>query len=152
MAKNVMDLLNLNNDVFRAYLFWSGVLVLKMLIMSMLTGLQRFRTKTFANPEDCLSKKDKVTYDNPNVERVRRAHLNDMENILPFFITGLLYVLTNPSAFLAINLFRLVAVARILHTIVYAVVVIPQPARALSFFAAYFATAYMAFQVVMYAL
>lgn len=83
---------------------------------------------------------------------ISRAHLNDMENILPFFITGLLYVMTNPSAAVAINLFRAVAAARILHTIVYAVVVIPQPARALSFFVAFFSTAYMAVQVVLYAL
>ncbi|XP_073830087.1 microsomal glutathione S-transferase-like [Musca autumnalis] len=147
----VLDLLTFDNAVFKSYVFWSGVLVLKMLLMSTLTAVQRFKTKTFANPEDCMSKKDKVAYDNPYVERVRRAHLNDMENILPFFITGFLYVLTNPAAFLAINLFRAVAAARILHTIVYAVVVIPQPARALSFFVAFFATGYMALQVVLYA-
>uniref|UniRef100_A0A1I8Q0M9 Microsomal glutathione S-transferase 1 n=1 Tax=Stomoxys calcitrans TaxID=35570 RepID=A0A1I8Q0M9_STOCA len=107
--------------------------------------------QTFANPEDCLlSKKDKVAYDNPHIERVRRAHLNDLENILPFFIAGLFYVLTDPSAFLAINLFRLVAAARILHTIVYAVVVIPQPARFLAYGAAYLPTIYMASQVVIF--
>jgi len=75
-----------------------------------------------------------------------------MENILPFFVIGFLYVLTNPSSFLAINLFRLVGLARIIHTLVYAVVVIPQPARALSFFAALSATIYMAVQVLIYAL
>ncbi|XP_013117190.1 microsomal glutathione S-transferase 1 [Stomoxys calcitrans] len=148
----VTDLLTFDNAVFKAYTFWSGVLLLKLLAMSVLTALHRFKTRTFANPEDCMSKKDKVTYDNPYVERVRRAHLNDLENILPFFVTGFFYVLTNPSAFLAINLFRLVAAARILHTLVYAVFIIPQPARALSFFAAYLATAYMAFQVVIFAL
>ncbi|XP_005185994.1 microsomal glutathione S-transferase 1 isoform X2 [Musca domestica] len=148
----VLDLLSFDNAVFKAYVFWSGVLVLKMLMMSLLTAMQRFKTKTFANPEDCMSKKDKVTYDNPYVERVRRAHLNDLENILPFFAAGFFYILTNPSAFIAINLFRAVAAARILHTIVYAVVVIPQPARALSFFVAFLATGYMALQVVLYAL
>ncbi|XP_058985375.1 microsomal glutathione S-transferase 1 isoform X1 [Musca domestica] len=153
MAQNATtDLLSLDNEVFTAYLYWSGILVLKILAMAILTGLQRFRTGTFANPEDCMSKKDKVTYDNPYVERVRRAHLNDLENILPFFAAGFFYILTNPSAFIAINLFRAVAAARILHTIVYAVVVIPQPARALSFFVAFLATGYMALQVVLYAL
>lgn len=33
------------NEVFRVYVFWSGVLVVKMLFMSLLTGMQRFRTK-----------------------------------------------------------------------------------------------------------
>ncbi|XP_061395202.1 microsomal glutathione S-transferase 1-like [Musca vetustissima] len=149
---SALDLLTFDNAVFKAYIFWSAVLVVKMMFMSLLTAMQRFRTKTFANPEDCMSKKDKVTYDNPYVERVRRAHLNDMENIFPFFAAGFFYVMTNPSAFLAINLFRAVAIARIVHTLVYAVVVVPQPARAISFFVAFLATVYMAVQVIIYAL
>ncbi|XP_061389395.1 microsomal glutathione S-transferase 1 [Musca vetustissima] len=149
---SALDLLTFDNAVFKAYIFWSAVLVVKMMFMSLLTAMQRFRTKTFANPEDCMSKKDKVTYDNPYVERVRRAHLNDMENIIPFFAAGFFYVMTNPSAFLAINLFRAVAIARIVHTLVYAVVVVPQPARAISFFVAFLATVYMAVQVIIYAL
>lgn len=39
------ELLNFNNEVFKSYAFWSGVLVLKMLGMSFLTGMQRFRKK-----------------------------------------------------------------------------------------------------------
>ncbi|KAH8403568.1 hypothetical protein KR009_008575 [Drosophila setifemur] len=95
-----------------------------------------------------MSPKLKVKFDDPNVERVRRAHRNDLENILPFFAIGFLYVLTNPSAGLAITLFRAVGIARIVHTIVYAVVVLPQPSRALSFFVALGATIYMALQVI----
>ncbi|XP_023302252.1 microsomal glutathione S-transferase 1-like isoform X1 [Lucilia cuprina] len=153
MSASVIDLLTLKNEVFKSYLFWSGVLALKMIIvMPLLTGIQRFTTHTFANPEDLLSKKDKVKFDDPNVERVRRAHRNDMENILPFFAIGFLYVLTNPASFLAVNLFRAVALARIAHTLVYAVVVVPQPARAISFFVALAATAYMAVRVLIFAL
>ncbi|XP_023302253.1 microsomal glutathione S-transferase 1-like isoform X2 [Lucilia cuprina] len=149
---SVVELLSFDNVVFKAYVFWSAVLVIKMLLMGPLTGIQRFKTKTFANPEDLLSKKDKVKFDDPNVERVRRAHRNDMENILPFFAIGFLYVLTNPASFLAVNLFRAVALARIAHTLVYAVVVVPQPARAISFFVALAATAYMAVRVLIFAL
>lgn len=96
-----------------------------------------------------MSPKLKVKFDDPNVERVRRAHRNDMENIVPFLVIGLLYTLTNPSAFWAINFFRAVGIARIAHTLVYAVVVVPQPARALAFFVAHLTTAYMALQVVL---
>ncbi|EDW82626.1 uncharacterized protein Dwil_GK25033, isoform A [Drosophila willistoni] len=146
---SIEQLLNFSNPIFKSYVFWTGVLVIKTLGMSLLTASQRFKTKTFANPEDLMSPKLKVKFDDPNVERVRRAHRNDLENILPFFIIGLLYTLTNPSAFLAITLFRVVGIARIVHTLVYAVVVVPQPARALSWFAAYGATIYMAVQVVL---
>ncbi|KAH8301341.1 hypothetical protein KR059_000526, partial [Drosophila kikkawai] len=155
-----VELLSLTNPVFKSFVFWVGVLVIKMLLMSLLTAVQRFKTKvrrrrrrgqerTFANPEDLMSPKLKVKFDDPNVERVRRAHRNDLENILPFFAIGLLYVLTNPSAWLAINLFRAVGISRIVHTLVYAVVVVPQPSRALAFFVALGATVYMALQVVL---
>lgn len=97
-----------------------------------------------------MSKKMKVVLDNPHVERVRRAHLNDLENVIPLLIAGLLYVLTNPAAGLAIMLFRIAAIARIAHTLVYAVVVIPQPARAISFFISYGITIYMALQSFFY--
>uniref|UniRef100_A0A336KDI6 Microsomal glutathione S-transferase 1 n=1 Tax=Culicoides sonorensis TaxID=179676 RepID=A0A336KDI6_CULSO len=146
----VFDLLNFNNPVFRAYLFWTGVLVLKLFFMVILTARQRFRKGVFANPEDAkMNPKAKVKYDDADVERVRRAHLNDLENLVPFFIIGLLYVLTNPSQFLAITLYRVIAFSRIAHTLVYAVFVIPQPARGLAFFGALAPTIYMALQVVL---
>ncbi|TMW39523.1 hypothetical protein DOY81_015397, partial [Sarcophaga bullata] len=104
------------------------------------------------NPEDCILQKAKVKYDEPKVERVRRAHLNDVENILPFLAIGFLYVLTNPSASLAIMLYRTVGLARIAHTLVYAVVVVPQPARFIVFTIALLATAYMALCVIIFAL
>uniref|UniRef100_A0A1Y9IW41 Microsomal glutathione S-transferase 1 n=1 Tax=Anopheles minimus TaxID=112268 RepID=A0A1Y9IW41_9DIPT len=142
---------NINDEVFRTYIFWAAVLVVKMLAMSLLTGRQRFRKKAFANPEDLPPKKGATPkFDDPDVERVRRAHRNDLENILPFFTVGLLYMLTNPEPFIAINLFRAVAVARIVHTLVYAVVVIPQPARGLSWGIAYGATAYMAVKTALF--
>lgn len=62
------------------------------------------------------------------------------------------YVLTNPAVTLATLLFKVVAIARIVHTIVYTVVVIPQPARALAWFVPYAITAYMAVKTILYIL
>lgn len=91
-----------------------------------------------------MNKQQKSTVNaDERVERVRRAHLNDLENILPFFIAALFYVLTNPEPFIAINLFRTVAISRIIHTIVYAIIPIPQPARALAYHIAVWCTIYM---------
>lgn len=81
-----------------------------------------------------------------------RGHRNDLENILPFLVVGLFYVLTNPAVTLATLLFKVVAIARIVHTIVYTVVVIPQPARALAWFVPYGITAYMAVKTILYVL
>ncbi|XP_058834924.1 microsomal glutathione S-transferase 1-like [Topomyia yanbarensis] len=140
---------NVNEEVYRTYVFWAAVLVGKMLIMSILTGMQRFRKKAFVNPEDIATMpKLKLKFDDPDVERVRRAHLNDLENILPYFVIAFFYILTNPEAWIAMNIFRAVAVARIMHTLVYAVVVIPQPARAISWFIPYAASIFMTIKTV----
>ncbi|KAJ9574720.1 hypothetical protein L9F63_008090 [Diploptera punctata] len=115
--------------------------------MSVLTARQRMGKKKFISPEDTAFG-GKVSHDDPDIERVRRGHLNDMENILPFFVIGFLYVFVNPAPFLAVNLYRLFTAARVVHTIVYTVVVIPQPSRAIAFFVGYTITVYMGLQVI----
>lgn len=64
-----------------------------------------------------------------------RAHLNDLENIPIFLITGLLFVTSNPPEMIANNLFRIYTFVRIMYTIVYAVFVLPQPTRVIFFIA-----------------
>lgn len=39
------NLIDLKNPVFHSYVLWSSVLVLKMLAMSLLTAVQRFKNK-----------------------------------------------------------------------------------------------------------
>ena len=73
----------------------------------------------FANPEDAKGAKGKVKFDHPDVERVRRAHLNDLENVLPFLILCPLYLATGPAAATATTVIRVFAAARLLHTVVY---------------------------------
>ncbi|XP_050421260.1 microsomal glutathione S-transferase 1-like [Adelges cooleyi] len=138
-----------DEQLFKTYVFYSAILVLKVLAMALLTARHRFAKKIFMNPEDRLDRTSKVKFDDPDIERVRRAHLNDLENI-PFFIIACFgYILTNPNVFLATNLIRLFVGARILHTIVYAVVVLPQPSRAVAWFAGYGTTIYMAVQTIL---
>ena len=100
-----------------------------------------------------------------NVERVRRAHQNDIENILPFLILGFLYMFTNPAYSTALLcyrcvflhsfkhllishfVFRIFVGARIFHTIVY-LLIVPQPSRALAWFAGIFVNIYMAYKII----
>ncbi|XP_058834916.1 microsomal glutathione S-transferase 1-like [Topomyia yanbarensis] len=144
MAAAILD--NLDTELFRTYAFWSVILVLKMLALSQLTSLTRVRKKVFANREDAatISPTLKPKFDDPHVERVRRAHRNDLENILPFFLVAFLYLLTRPDPALAANLIRVAAVGRIVHSIVYAVIVLPQPARLLSYAVTQLVMAFMA--------
>ena len=84
---------------------------------------------------------------NEDVERVRRAHQNDIENIVPFLILGYLYIFTNPELSTALLLFRVFVVARILHTIVY-INTIPQPARKYTFLVGIGVNLFMAFKII----
>ncbi|KAG7176023.1 microsomal glutathione S-transferase 1-like [Homarus americanus] len=114
-----MSAWSVDNPVFNSYIFWSAVLAAKVLVMGPITGYYRISRKAFANPEDALHMGAKDTKTNPEVERVRRAHQNDLENIPVFWVAGLFYVLTNPSPFTAYLLFRAFSAARILHTLLY---------------------------------
>lgn len=69
---------------------------------------------------------------------------------MPYLFVGLCYVLTGPSAATATLLFKVAAIARIVLTIVYAVIVIPQPARVIACFIHYLITLYMAVSVLLY--
>ena len=130
-------------------MFYGAILILKVLTMAFLTPLARFRNGAFANPEDLTLQdglKGVKTHD--DVERIRRAHLNDMENIYVFLFLGFFYVLTNPDLSTATNLFRVFTGARILHSIVY-VNAVRQPARVLSYAVGTVINIYMAVTVVL---
>ncbi|KRT82963.1 hypothetical protein AMK59_4576 [Oryctes borbonicus] len=146
---NIEDVLNLDDPIFRGFIFYNALLILKCMAMSALTATRRFKNKAFANPEDAAAQKVKVRTDD-SVERVRRAHLNDLENIPIYFVASFGYMLTNPAPALALTLFRVFTAARFVHTFVYAVVVVPQPARGLSWGVGYFITGFMAVQTLLH--
>ncbi|XP_068892968.1 microsomal glutathione S-transferase 1-like isoform X1 [Tenebrio molitor] len=149
MGPNMEEIVNFSNPVFRNYLYNSSVLVAKVLALSFYTVFERFRLMAFANPEDGATMKIKPRVDD-KVERIRRAHLNDLENISVFYVIGFIYTLTNPSVAWATLLFRVFTAARFIHTFVYAVFVVPQPARALSWATGFLITGYMAFKSIMH--
>merc|ERR1712133_297996 len=121
--------MDVEKELFAAYAFYAGIVTLKMVIMSPLTARQRFKTNTFISSEDAVRPGTKTGIAE-DVERVRRCHQNDIENILSFLILGFLYIFTNPAYSTALFVYRLFVGARLLHTFVY-LFVIPQPARAL---------------------
>ncbi|XP_033215110.1 microsomal glutathione S-transferase 1-like [Belonocnema kinseyi] len=134
----------INPALVNVFGFWGSVVILKLLAMIPLTARQRFRKRVFANEGDTrFTPKSKVVYDDPDVERVRRCHLNDLENILPWFIITYIYLGTNPSVWLASNLMKGFVLSRIAHTLSYAVYP-TQPARAIAFFIGYLIMGYQA--------
>lgn len=102
------------------------------------------------SPEDCVLGKGFEVKTHEDIERVRRAHLNDLENIVPFLIIGLFFILTEPNIDVACWLFRIVGVVRVAHSIVYAVYPIRQPARAICYYVVYIISLYMALSSIVY--
>ncbi|XP_068190282.1 prostaglandin E synthase [Antennarius striatus] len=108
------------NDVFRCFLFYAVILVLKMFAVAVIVGQMRLRRKAFANPEDAVRHGGlRFHREDPYVERCRRAHLNDVENILPFLFLGAVYSMTRPSPGVARLHFLVFLLARVLHSAAY---------------------------------
>ena len=86
---------------------------------------------------------------NLDIERVRRAHLNDLENIPVFVLMAAVYmVIARPTLINAKVVFYGFTLARFIHTYAY-INEIPQPTRALAYFGGVIPTIYMAVIVLM---
>ena len=121
-----MDKLTLQNPVFATYAIAATIMILKTVGMSWLTVVRMMQARAgFRSPEDL-----KKTRLNPNphpaqlepnerVERIRRIQLNDLENVPFFLVSGLLFVLTEPSLLLARWLLYGYVLSRLLHFAAY---------------------------------
>jgi glutathione S-transferase len=121
-----MDRLSLQNPVFATYVIAASIMILKAVAMSWLTVLRMMQEKGgFRSPEDLrktpLNPQPDAKQLQPNerVERIRRIHLNDLENLPFFLVAGLLFVLTNPSLLLTRWLLYGYVVSRLLHFAAY---------------------------------
>jgi glutathione S-transferase len=122
----------LNDPAMRLFAIVSLVLVAKMAVVGSYTSILRIGRKVYATPEDYqLQGMAPAARTDADIERVRRAHRNDLENILPFFAVGFFYALTNPSLLMARIYFVGFALARILHSVFYIRSV--QPHRTIAF-------------------
>ena len=121
-----MNTLTLANPLFATYVIAATLMILKVAGMSWLTVARMLKVNgCFRSPED-LEK----TPVNPNpspeqlepneyVNRIRRIHLNDLENVPFFLVAAFLYILTEPSLVLAQWLLYGYVASRFLHFIAY---------------------------------
>ena len=121
-----MEKLGLHDPVFATYAIAAAIMILKAASMSWLTVARMMAVKGgFRSPEDLKktplnpNPDPKQLEPNESVERVRRIHLNDLENIPFFLVAGFLYVLTSPSLLLAQVLFYTYVGTRLLHFLAY---------------------------------
>jgi glutathione S-transferase len=121
-----MENLSLQDPLFRTYAIAASLMILKAIAMSWLTVLRMMQVKGgFRAPEDLrktlLNPAPDPSQLAPNeaVERVRRIHLNDLENLPFFLVAGFLFILTGPSLLVAQVLLYGYVVSRLLHFAAY---------------------------------
>lgn len=122
-----MSSLDPANPVFAIYAVAAALMVLKIMGQGWMTVMRMMRVRRgFASPEDL-----RRTTLNPDpdpgqldlddyVDRSRRMHRNDLENIPAFLAIGLVFVTTAPPVWLAAVLMGGFVLARFAHSIAYA--------------------------------
>jgi uncharacterized MAPEG superfamily protein len=106
----------MTNPAFRVYCICVSILVMNLILLAFATGFVRGNKKSLLNPEDAgftAKPEDEA------VTRIRNAHRNAIENLMPFFTIGLLYVLTGATGTGATIYFGIFTAARVLHSVVY---------------------------------
>lgn len=122
-----MNLLNMENPVFEVYVIAAAILVLKVMLQGWMTVFRMLKSNSgLASPEDLqigLINKDpnpRQLEVNDYVDRSRRMHRNDLENIPAFLIAGLLLVAVDPALWMAQVLMYGFVLARLAHFAAYA--------------------------------
>lgn len=119
-------LLNLDDPLIATYAMASALMVLKIMGQGWMTVHRMMKVRAgFASPEDLraglINKAPDPAQLAPNdyVERSRRMHRNDLENIPAFWMAGLLFVSTGPALWLAQWLLYGFVAARAAHALAY---------------------------------
>lgn len=117
-----MSALALENPVFLTYLIASAIMVLKVMGQGWMTVHHILKVGAgYASAEDLqkglINKNpDPSQIDvNEYVDRSRRIHRNDLENIPAFWVAGLLFVAINPALWIAQALMYGFVAARLAH-------------------------------------
>jgi glutathione S-transferase len=118
--------LSLQNPLFATYVIAATLMIFKAVGMSWLTVMRMMQVNGgFRSPEDLRktplnpSPDPRQLEPNERVDRIRRIHLNDLENLPFFLVAGFLFILTGPPLVLAQWLLYGYVVSRFLHFLAY---------------------------------
>lgn len=120
-------MLTLENPVFATYVISSAIMALKVMGQGWMTVHRMLKVGAgYASPEDIQQGMINKAPDpsqlevNEYVDRSRRMHRNDLENIPAFWIAGLLFVAVGPAVWLAQFLMYGFVAVRLAHFWAYA--------------------------------
>ena len=122
-----MNALTMENPVFVTYMIAAAIMVLKVMGQGWMTVYRMLKSNGgFVTPEDLQAglinrnpRPEQLDLDD-YVDRSRRMHRNDLENIPAFLACGLLFMIAGPSILLANILMYGFVAARLAHTLAYA--------------------------------
>ena len=121
-----MDMPGFDDPLFATYAIAASLMVLKLMGQGWMTVYRMMRTnRGLVNPEDLIPgplnrAPDPAQLDlDDYVDRSRRIHRNDIENIPAFWVAGILFVLTGPSLLLAQVMLYGFVLARAAHFVAY---------------------------------
>ena len=142
----------ISQPVFQLYALCSAILVIILYGLGFYTAKVRNDHKKVINAEDVKvnSGATAVDVEVPEVQRIKRAHANSLENAVPFFIIGFIYSQTSPGMGMAQGLFFTFLAVRLFHSFFY--LTARQPFRTLSFAIGGVVNLIMAVQVIRAAL
>jgi uncharacterized MAPEG superfamily protein len=116
----------MENPVFATYVIAATLMIIKMMGQGWITVARMMKVGGgFLNPEDgnpgMVNPSPRPGQLDPDdyVERSRRMHRNDTENIPVFLVAGLLFVLTQPPLWLAQGLLFGFVATRLAHFLAY---------------------------------
>lgn len=122
-----METLSTQNPVFVTYMITGAIMVLKIMGQGWMTVYRMLKSNSgLVSPEDLqvglINKhpNPEQLEVNDYVDRSRRMHRNDLENIPAFLACGLLFVAAGPSYVLANVLMYGFVAARLAHAVAYA--------------------------------
>ena len=118
--------MNYQDPLFATYVIAASIMILKTMGQGWITVYRMLKVKAgFRSPEDnrkglCNpNPTGDQTTPNEYVERSRRMHSNDGENVPYFLVVGFLFILTSPPLWVAQTLLYGFVVTRICHFIAY---------------------------------
>ena len=122
-----MNAIAIENPVFCTYAIAASLMVLKIMGQGWMTVYRMLKSDSgLASPEDLQvgminkNPRPEQLEVNDYVDRSRRMHRNDLENIPAFLSIGLIFVVISPPLLAAQILMYGFVAARLIHSVVYA--------------------------------
>ena len=119
-------MITLDDPLFRTYAIAAALMVIKMAAQAWITVYRMTKVKGgFRSPEDARRSplnphpSPDQTAPNEYVERSRRMHLNDCENVPLFLAIGFLFIVAGPPLWAAKLVLYGYVVTRALHFVAY---------------------------------